>query len=165
MPPLPLLMWNRFGRVVTLEIGSRRWRIAAIEIVTAAPMSAYQLDSHFTNWLSPCEGPRFMIKHALPCDRVMNVLFWFFTTYAILLTTTQPPSCGRRGVGQLPTYDVLYGILFYNLNPLPRAFGYLGLWGQLPQLPFKFTTTPFFLDSATITNFQLSERRGSTVLR
>jgi hypothetical protein len=31
-------------------IGIKRWRIAAIEIVTAAPMSAYQSDSHFTNW-------------------------------------------------------------------------------------------------------------------
>jgi hypothetical protein len=48
-------------------IGSRRWRIAAIEIVTAAPMSAYQSDSHFTNWLTPCARPRF---HSKACPTV-----------------------------------------------------------------------------------------------
>ncbi len=49
-------------------IGSRRWRIAAIGIVTAAPMSAYNPTLTLPIDLSQ----DFIAKHAQPGDKVVN---------------------------------------------------------------------------------------------
>ncbi len=71
-------------------------------------------------------------------------------------------------------------LLFYNLNPLPRAFGYLSLWSITAVTSFQDRHRARYLEfsyasfscrvSVTVlqlsdTGFQLTKARGSTVLR
>jgi hypothetical protein len=63
---------------------------------------------------------------------------------------TLPPSCGRRGVGQLLSYTMYVFVFVLQPESSSEGIWLIRFWGHLPQLPSKSNAKFPILDSVTI---------------
>jgi hypothetical protein len=141
-------MWSRFGRVVTLGVGT--------DVSLLSRLSQLHPCLHINPTLTlpigfhRVSGQDFIIKHALTCDRVTNVLFCFLTPYTnywlclVSSLTATPYFLPVAGGGWANSYSIMCCMVFM-LQPESSSEGIrlLRVLGRLPQLPlpFKSTTT------------------------
>lgn len=158
--PLPLRMWNRFGRVVTLEVCAG---VAPTLIVTTVPCPhinqvlslpigpSIHVGRAKTslNGISPNRGMAFLTHHGNAPRG--GCLYSYLPILRILTTCIRCELCSQRYPNLLPvaggggatlTLWLLYRkcFLLCHQNPIPRAFGVLVSVGQLGGYLLRLVT-------------------------